>query len=117
VCFFGFTSKDPVYKNSTLFGNHVMDGILCAHGKGIQPGAYQDAILYDIAPTVLHLLGLPVPDDMDGKVIEGILTPEERAKGPVQSAHAEEIESGDADALTADEEAELRDKLKGLGYL
>lgn len=117
VCFFGFTSKNPVYKNSTLFGNHVMDGILCAHGKGIQPGASQDAILYDLAPTILHLLGLPVPDDMDGRVIDGILTKEERDRGPVQTRLAEEQQAEQSDVLTAEEEAEIRDKLKGLGYL
>lgn len=25
--------------------------------------------IYDIAPTVLHMFGLPVPDDMDGRVL------------------------------------------------
>ena len=29
-----------------------------------------DADLLDIAPTVLHLLGVPVPDDMDGRVLD-----------------------------------------------
>ncbi len=115
VCFFGFTSKQPVYKNITLYGNHVMDGILCASGKGIQQGARQDAILYDLAPTIMHLFGLPVPDDMDGKVLSGILDETERAK-KIESQHATD-EGQATEGLTPEEEAELREKLMGLGYL
>jgi len=115
VCFFGFTSKEPVYGNITLFGNHVMDGILCAAGKGIQPGVRHDAVLYDLAPTILHLFGLPVPDDMDGQVLTGLLDAAEQAKS-VETLHAEG--SGTAsEGLTPEEEAELREKLMGLGYL
>ncbi len=115
VCFFGFTSKQPVYKNITLYGNHVMDGILCAAGKGIQQGARQDAILYDLAPTILHLFGLPIPDDMDGKVITGILDTSEQAK-EIQTQKAD-AEAQSTEGLTPEEEAELREKLMGLGYL
>ena len=31
--------------------------------------------LLDIAPTVLHLLGVPVPGDMDGRVLTELLEP------------------------------------------
>ena len=32
--------------------------------------------IYDITPTVLHLLGLPVPKDMDGRVFIEIIDDE-----------------------------------------
>ena len=53
-----------------------MEGILIAAGPAFQAGdAPRDAGLLDIAPTVLHLLGVPVPDDMDGRVLTEMLEP------------------------------------------
>ena len=42
------------------------------------------ADLLDIAPTVLHLLGVPVPADMDGHVLTELLDP--AAAPPAASA-------------------------------
>jgi predicted AlkP superfamily phosphohydrolase/phosphomutase len=116
VCFFGFTSKDPVYRNNTLYGNHLMEGIFLAHGPGIQPGKPPKCTLYDMAPTILYLLGHPIPDDMDGRVIESAIDPAELAARPPVSLHAE-AQTQQAQGLTAEEEDELRARLEGLGYL
>ncbi len=57
-------------------GDHRMDGILLASGAAFRTGASpRGARLLDIAPTVLHLLGVPVPDDMDGRVLTELLDP------------------------------------------
>ncbi len=54
-------------------GSHRMNGIFVAYGPDIGTGTRIDgARIYDIAPTVLHLMGLPVPDDMDGVVLKEI---------------------------------------------
>lgn len=54
-------------------------GVLAAMGPGIAKGReVRGATLLDICPTVLTLLGLPVGEDMDGKVIEPLF-----AKPPV----------------------------------
>jgi len=35
-------------------------------------GELKDFSLLDVAPTVLHLMGLPVPEDMEGRgLVEG----------------------------------------------
>jgi Flp pilus assembly protein TadD len=52
---------------------HRLQGIFAAAGKGIK----RDELLYgtsllDIAPTILALLGLPVPLDMDGQALTRI---------------------------------------------
>ena len=31
--------------------------------------------IWDVAPTILHILGLPIPRDMDGKVLHEIFDP------------------------------------------
>jgi predicted AlkP superfamily phosphohydrolase/phosphomutase len=65
-------------------GDHRMAGILIASGPSFKPGsAPHDANLLDIAPTVLHLLGVPVPSDMDGRVLTEVLDP---STGPSASA-------------------------------
>ena len=46
--------------------NHAQEGMLIAAGPGVTARGTLDAHLLDVAPTVLELLGLPVPADMRG---------------------------------------------------
>jgi predicted AlkP superfamily phosphohydrolase/phosphomutase len=46
--------------------NHAQEGLWIAAGSGVTARGTLDAHLLDVAPTVLDLLGLPVPDDMRG---------------------------------------------------
>jgi predicted AlkP superfamily phosphohydrolase/phosphomutase/tetratricopeptide (TPR) repeat protein len=49
---------------------HRPQGIFVLHGPGILADAtVEGATLLDLAPTVLTLLGLPVSEDMEGKVL------------------------------------------------
>ncbi|MEO5754019.1 MAG: alkaline phosphatase family protein [Chthoniobacterales bacterium] len=58
-------------------GTHRRDGILIAHGKPFRKGlAVEGARLIDMAPTILHLMGQPVPEDLDGRVLEELFEPE-----------------------------------------
>ena len=50
--------------------NHAQNGMFILNGPGVKPGKRQGARIYDVAPTVLTTLGIPVPEDMIGKVIE-----------------------------------------------
>ena len=62
------------------YGNYVGDhesareGIFIACGEDIcDSGKYIGEIqIYDVAPNILHLYGIPIPEDMDGKVINKI---------------------------------------------
>src|SRR4029079_11926190 len=47
--------------------NHAQEGLLIAAGPGVTAHGTLDAHLLDVAPTVLELLGLPVPDEMRGQ--------------------------------------------------
>ncbi len=116
VCFFGFQSRQPVYPNNTLYGNHLMEGILAARGPGIRPGVVAGARLIDMAPTLLYLMGHPVPDDMDGRVLEELINPDELATRPVETLHNDGADDTPA-GLTKKEEEDLRKRLAGLGYL
>lgn len=41
-------------------------GIILAMGDHIKEGYKINAKIYDIAPTILHIFSLPIPDDIDG---------------------------------------------------
>jgi predicted AlkP superfamily phosphohydrolase/phosphomutase len=53
-------------------GCHRREGIFIAAGPGIHAGVdLPEASILDLAPTILHLLGEPVPREMDGRVLTG----------------------------------------------
>jgi predicted AlkP superfamily phosphohydrolase/phosphomutase len=55
-------------------GKHTLYGILTIYGPDVNKGQeIIGATLYDIAPTILHMLGVPIPEDLDGKVLSEIL--------------------------------------------
>ncbi len=72
--------SDSMESCGGISGNHAYAGMLLAAGPGIEAGdrgrsgsiaspAIANARLQDLAPTILHLLGLPIPDEMDGEVL------------------------------------------------
>jgi predicted AlkP superfamily phosphohydrolase/phosphomutase len=57
--------------------NHAQDGLVIVTGPEIAPhGPVQGLQLMDITPTVLRLFGLPIPDDLQGRAIDGVGEPE-----------------------------------------
>lgn len=99
-------------------GQHHPDGILLAAGGPIRAGAAVQASLYDVAPTVLALLGLPVARDMSGRVLEELIDPAFLALHPIQSidSYAPLAHPGHAPA-TPDPDPILVEQLRALGYL
>lgn len=64
-------------------GNHRMDGVLMLAGPGVRAGEeIADASVLDIAPTLLYMLGLPIPGIMDGRVLRAAFSPEALAARP-----------------------------------
>jgi predicted AlkP superfamily phosphohydrolase/phosphomutase len=47
--------------------NHAPEGLYLLAGDGIEPGPGEERELRDIAPTLLTLLGEPVPAEMEGR--------------------------------------------------
>ncbi len=69
-----------VYGSLSLDGYHgyapeeeAMRAVFFARGRGAKPGTDLGVVrAVDVAPTVVHLLGLEPPDWMEGEVIEGL---------------------------------------------
>lgn len=63
-------------------GCHDPKGMMIMYGKGIKPGSQIEACNnLDIAPTILTLLGLPVPEAMKGRVLSEAFQNPESALG------------------------------------
>lgn len=55
-------------------GEHRGHGIFLAYGKDVKKGYKVDnADIIDLAPTILELMGMDIPPDMDGKVLREVL--------------------------------------------
>ncbi len=99
-------------------GTHVRDGILIAHGESFKKGAeIHGARLIDMAPTILHLLGQPVPEDMDGRVLEELFEPAFMTRNPIQVGVSEIFDGGQGTNYTDEEAAVIEQRLKDLGYI
>ncbi|HEX5467605.1 MAG TPA: alkaline phosphatase family protein [Gaiellaceae bacterium] len=63
-----------VFENDTGSddANHAHDGLYVLAGPGIPAGRGPEQEIRDIAPTLLHLLGEPVPGEMEGSVLEAL---------------------------------------------
>jgi predicted AlkP superfamily phosphohydrolase/phosphomutase len=100
-------------------GTHRLHGILIARGPVLKNGAeLEKARLIDFAPTLLHLLGVPVPEDMDGKVLASAFQPEFLAAHPVRAGAASGTSETDRlSGYTDEESAKVEERLQALGYL
>lgn len=100
---------------------HRKEGILLMKGAGIsRHSEFPPCDIMDLAPTVLHILGLPVPRDMDGRILKEIFDPDFwKAHPPTYSeASLEEKRSEPPMQDYNDEEKrEITDMLKDLGYI
>jgi len=102
-------------------GYHRPNGIVMLYGTDIRKGVQLDpAQIYDVVPTALHLLGLPIPADMDGRVLTGAIKADLLDRRPVEhgapTSPVAEVDSSEEVYSEAEAEA-VADRLRGLGYL
>lgn len=102
-------------------GHHRMDGILFITGPGIRRGyPLQGASIMDIAPTTLALMDVPIPADMDGRVLEAAMTPQLRQQVSIRysdtptAAAPELVWVGE---MSDEDEDIIRTRLQDLGSL
>jgi predicted AlkP superfamily phosphohydrolase/phosphomutase len=97
-------------------GCHRLHGIFIGSGAAFAHGAaVNNARIIDLAPTILHVLNVPVPEDMDGRVLADALAPELRAQA-TQVGAAATTSTAQVD-FTEAEQAEVEERLRALGYL
>jgi hypothetical protein len=92
------------------------EGTLALVGAPIRPGDLGLASERDVAPTVLHLAGLPVSRELSGRVVEGALDPAFARSHPVRSVDS----YGRRPPARAAESAfdhDVLEELRSLGYI
>ena len=108
-----------------ISGTHRPYGIWMLWGKPVKAGVQvhaNAASLYDLAPTILHLMGQPVPQDMDGRVLTDALQPEYAhvmEQAAASRLYSVPVGAGAApDGELSDEDEEIIvERLRGLGYV
>lgn len=108
---------EEIYGDSDLgSGMHRMNGIFLMSGPFCRKNLQVKSTMVDIAPTVLYLMGLPILENMDGRVIEEAIDPDYLKKNPVRISKFEGGGRGGA-SFTDEDEEKIQESLKGLGYL
>lgn len=99
-------------------GSHRHDGILLLKGEPFKEGhALTGANIIDLAPTILHLMDLEIPDDMDGKVLTEALKSDYLARHPVSYRKSDNGDQGDERVYSDEDAAKVEERLRSLGYL
>ncbi len=97
-------------------GDAAAHGTLILHGTAIQPGDFDEASERDVAPTALHLVGLPRSRELDGNVVEAAFTSAFRSAHPIR-----EVPTYGRRQVTRPSESALDpavlEELKSLGYI
>ena len=102
-----------------LPGTHRPDGIVALAGAGVPSGRTLRADLRDVAPTVLSLFGLPIPDSMEGKPLDvlqvrpPVVLREDAPSSPLNGPHLDRPQFD----YTPEEQAIIEQRLADLGYL
>jgi arylsulfatase A-like enzyme len=122
-------SRETIKKSRFMLGrsgSHRDHGILILSGQGIVQGApIREPGMLDLTPTALHIVGVPVPDLVDGRVLSEALDPRATVRaakaasigvaGP--AAPAAEDESRAATRYSDEENEKIEDRLRDLGYI
>ncbi len=100
-----------------ITGGHAPEGTVIIHGPGVRSGVgITGARIEDITPTILRLLGQPVPDYMDGAALAAYF---ERALPEAEPLTVERGPSPVAapSPYSPQEEKLITERLRNLGYM
>ena len=120
----GFVSirnlKPAVVKRPNPIGTHHPDGIFMAYGAGINAeGMVGKRKIVDVAPTLLHSLGLPTPSDFEGKVAATFFEESWLAQHPITIGAPTQRggERQKSEEMDDNEKKQIIEQLQMLGYM
>ncbi|MFN2489111.1 MAG: alkaline phosphatase family protein [Actinomycetota bacterium] len=98
-------------------GGHDQYGIVALLGPGVKAGHIEDAQIADVAPTVLFLRDAAIPSDVDGKVLTDAFDEEVRSARTTRRGAEATMKPDEGAGYSEEEEAEIRERLRSLGYV
>lgn len=113
-----FASHRMIDYSWGVSASHRMDGIVMIKGRPFKQGyLLQGAHIMDVAPSVLYLLGLPIPETMDGKVLREAFLEKFLQEERMEFIPESTSPFAPKQVYSPEEEEALKKHLKGLGYL
>ena len=115
---FGFTSNRVISRPIGMSAHHKRKGILFGKGIPLRSGiTIEGARILDLFPTILYIMGIKIPQDIDGKVLQEIIMPAFLETNPIQFHEVSAIYKGTSHTAIAEEEKDYLKKLQRLGYI
>lgn len=105
---------DRKFIRTSLVGHHLgaLDGIIFIGGKDIKNTRVESS-LPDVFPTACAIAGLPVPDDIDGRILKEAMKEGSYKEDFVSLSY----ETEQSEFLSEAEDSSIKEHLKDLGYL
>ena len=102
--------------NRYTTGHHQNHGIFLAYGNIINNKRI-DADIYDIMPTILYLMGKPIPEDVDGQVLTEVIRNNFVESNKIRFEKTTSRESSEESKLNEEETEKIERQLRNLGYI
>jgi predicted AlkP superfamily phosphohydrolase/phosphomutase len=102
--------------DAAYVGSHRHEGIVALAGPSAAPGGLF-ASIEDIAPTIQYLLGEPIPESMEGQLIDAAIDPALLERRPPEYVADDVAVDRGIRAFADDEAGQVQDRLRGLGYI
>lgn len=97
---------------------HALHGVFLACGPDFRSGyQLEGARIVDVAPTLLHLQGIAIPQGLDGRVLTETFSPTSLAAQSDPVYEASEDLPTQSRGYCAEDEARVLERLRSLGYL
>ena len=116
-------SQEELERSENLIrpsGIHRDHGILISFGKHIKnEKGLPEASIMDLAPTILYRSGIPVPSDMDGRVLFEFFEKDFADKNLIRQTpvNSEIISENKTVTYSGNESKSIEERLRGLGYI
>jgi predicted AlkP superfamily phosphohydrolase/phosphomutase len=111
-------NADSVVKPRQAVGTHHPTGIFAACGQGIPEGAILERhSIIDVAPTLLYSLGIPIPEDIDGRAALDTFSAAFVERRPIAFGPKTMVPSRDSHSHPTVGEADVIELLKALDYV
>lgn len=114
--------KEDQFSIERADASHMIDGIIILNGPAVRAGSkIENASVYDVTPTVLNLMGLPVGRDMKGRPLTAPLKRSWSENHPAQMIATYETKprtrAGTPVASGSAEAKQMEERLRSLGYI